>query len=121
MIDKQLFFGDTSIAFSGKSANELRKMNLLFTLMGVPELTKVGIFFIKTLLKINFPIKKIIKMTLFKQFCGGETLEECQRVISLLDNAGIKSIPDYSAEGEAEEKNYIKNAEIITQTIALGA
>lgn len=120
MTDKQLFFGDTSIAFAGKSTNELRKMNFLFTLMGVPELTKIGIFLIKTLLKGNFPIKKIIKKTLFKQFCGGETLEECQFVVDKLFLSGIKSIPDYSAEGESEEKNFVENTEMIRKTIVMG-
>ncbi len=121
MTDKQLFFGDTSTAFAGKSSNELRKMNFLFTLMGVPELTKIGIFFIKTLLRSNFPVKKIIKKTLFKQFCGGETLEECQTIIHKLDLSGIKSIPDYSVEGESEEKNFAENTEMIRRTIHLGA
>ncbi|HWZ23405.1 MAG TPA: proline dehydrogenase family protein [Cytophagaceae bacterium] len=120
MTDKQFSFGDTSTAFSDRSANELRKMNFLFTLMGVPELTKLGIFFIKTLLKLNFPIKKIVKATIFKQFCGGETLEECQVIINKLGKRGIKSIPDYSVEGESEEKNYAENTEIIRQTIVLG-
>ena len=121
MTDKQLNFGDTSTAFSDKSTNELRKMNFLFTLMGVPELTKLGIFFIKTLLRLNFPIKKIIKSTLFKQFCGGETLEECLSTINKLDISGIKTIPDYSVEGEAEEKNYAENTEIIRRTIHLAS
>lgn len=121
MTDKQLSFGDTSTAFAGKSSNELRKMNFLFTLMGVPELTKVGIFFIKTLLRFNFPIKKIIKRTLFQQFCGGETLEECKKAMDLLIFNGIKSIPDYSAEGESEEKNYAYNTEMIRKTILWAA
>ncbi|HVD98600.1 MAG TPA: proline dehydrogenase family protein [Cytophagaceae bacterium] len=121
MTDKQLSFGDTSIAFADKSTNELRKMNFLFTLMGVPELTKVGIFLIKTLLRFNFPVKKIIKKTLFQQFCGGETLEECAPVMQKLDLNGIKSIPDYSVEGEWEEKSYAANTEMILRTIELGA
>jgi proline dehydrogenase len=121
MTDKQFSFGDTSTAFADNSANELRKMNFLFTLMGVPELTKIGTFFIKTSLKLNFPIKKIIKSTLFKQFCGGETLEECQISINQLDKSRITSIPDYSVEGEAEEKNYAYTTEMIRQTIALAA
>jgi proline dehydrogenase len=120
MTDKQLLFGDTSIAFADKSTNELRKMNFLFTLMGVPELTKIGIFLIKTLLRLNFPIKKIIKKTLFKQFCGGETLIECQPVIHKLYLSGIQSIPDYSVEGESDEKNFANNTEMIRQTILLG-
>jgi len=121
MTDKQLSFGDTSIAFADKSTNELRKMNFLFTLMGVPELTKIGIFLIKTLLRFNFPVKKIIKKTLFQQFCGGETLEECALVMQKLDLNGIKSIPDYSVEGEWEEKSYAANTEMILRTIELGA
>ncbi len=121
MTDDQFSFNDTATAFSDKSANELRKMNFLFTLIGVPELTKLGIFLIKTLFNLNFPIKKIIKITLFKQFCGGETLEECQIVVNQLYQRGIKSIPDYSVEGESEEKNYAENTEIIRRTIILGA
>lgn len=120
MTDNQFLFRDTSTAFASKSSNELRKMNFLFTLMGVPELTKLGIFFIKTLLKLNFPIKKIVKVTIFKQFCGGETLDECLIIIDKLDKRGIKSIPDYSIEGESEEKNYAENTEIIRRTIVLG-
>jgi proline dehydrogenase len=121
MTDKQFSFGDTSTAFADKSANELRKMNFLFTLMGVPELTKIGTFFIKTSLKLNFPIKKIIRATLFKQFCGGESLEECQISINQLYKSGITSIPDYSAEGEADEKSYAYTTEKIRETIALAA
>ena len=121
MINKHFFFGDTFTAFENKTDNELRKMNLLFTFIGVPELTKIGTFLIKTLLKLNFPIKKIIKATLFKQFCGGETLEECQDSINQLYKAGIKSIPDYSVEGESDEKNFINNTKIIVQTITSAA
>lgn len=120
MTDKQLSFRDTPTAFAGKSSNQLRKMNFLFTLMGVPELTKIGIFFIKTLLRFNFPIKKIIKITLFRQFCGGETLEECKIAMDKLIFSGIKSIPDYSAEGESDERNYASNTEKIRETILLG-
>jgi proline dehydrogenase len=121
MTDKQLLFGDTSIAFAGKSTNELRKMNFLFTLMGVPELTKIGIFLFKTSLRLNFPIKKIIKKTLFKQFCGGETLSECETVIEKLHLSGIQSIPDYSVEGESEEQNFARNTEMIRNTILMAA
>jgi proline dehydrogenase len=120
MTDKQFSFGDTSIAFEGKPANELRKMNLLFTLMGVPELTKIGIFLIKTSLKLNFPVKKIIKATLFRQFCGGETLEECQTVVNELYGYGIKSIPDYSAEGQQQEKNFADTTAMVRAAILMG-
>jgi len=121
MTDKQISFKDTQTAFASKSTKELRIMNILFTLMGIPELTKLGTFFIKTLLKWNFPIKKIIKITLFKQFCGGETLGECQVVINQLYKYRVKSIPDYAVEGESEERDFIKNTEVIKETISAAA
>ncbi|MCU0428360.1 MAG: proline dehydrogenase family protein [Cytophagaceae bacterium] len=91
-------FKNTESAFRIRSTAELQRMKLLFQLMGSYELTKIGTFLIKAALKWHFPIKKLIKHTLFKQFCGGETLEECQEGMEKRYHSGVLSIPDYSAE-----------------------
>jgi proline dehydrogenase len=110
-------FEDTSIAFSSKSNLQLKKIYLIFASMNQNWLVKLGTFFIKLFLFLHFPIKKIIKMTVFEQFCGGENLQECNKTIENLDKAHIGTILDYSVEGEDDEKSFEKTAKEILLTI----
>lgn len=99
-------FEDTSTAFSSKSDKQLKRMHFLFSAMGKEYLTKIGTFFVKTALNLKLPIKSVIKKLLFQQFCGGETLEECQGTIKDLSQSNIHTILDYAVEGESSEKSY---------------
>ena len=110
-------FEDTSIAFSSKSNLQLKKIYLIFASMNQNWLVKLGTFFIKLFLFLHFPIKKLIKMTVFEQFCGGENLQECNKTIENLDKAHIGTILDYSVEGEDDEKSFDKTAKEILLTI----
>ena len=110
-------FEDTSIAFSSKSNLQLKKIYLIFASMNQNWLVKLGTFFIKLFLFLHFPIKKLIKMTVFEQFCGGENLQECNKTIDNLDKAHIGTILDYSVEGEDDEKSFDKTAKEILLTI----
>ena len=49
------------------------------------------------------PIQGIIKSTIFKQFCGGETIEGCTSAINHLGQNNVGTILDYSVEGEDTE------------------
>ena len=64
------------VAYSSKSDKELKKAHLLFLLMNNQGLTNVGTFFIKLLFEFKFPIKRVIKNTMFAHFCGGEVTSE---------------------------------------------
>ena len=110
-------FEDTSIAFSSKSNLQLKKIYLIFASMNQNWLVKLGTFFIKLFLFLHFPIKKLIKMTVFEQFCGGENLQECNKTIDNLDKAHIGTILDYSVEGEDDEKSFDKTAKEVLLTI----
>lgn len=81
-------------------------MNKLFTLIGFQRITKIGVFLINTALLVRLPIKKLIKISLFKQFCGGENLEECVPAMNKLYQYGIQAIPDYSVEGGHGEEEH---------------
>jgi proline dehydrogenase len=94
----KISFEDMSIAFSDKSDLQLKKMYLIFASMNQNWLVKLGTFFIKLFIFLHFPIKKLIKSTVFEQFCGGETLQECNKAIENLDKAKIGTILDYSVE-----------------------
>ena len=110
-------FEDTSIAFSSKSNLQLKKIYLIFASMNQNWLVKLGTFFIKLFLFLHFQIKKLIKMTVFEQFCGGENLQECNKTIDNLDKAHIGTILDYSVEGEDDDKSFDKTAKEILLTI----
>ena len=99
-------FDDTRIAFSYKSNYELRRAYLQFKLLSYPSLTFIGKYFLNLLIKINFPTDKLIKKTIFEQFCGGENEKECFRVINKLNENNIRCILNYSIEGSNTESNY---------------
>lgn len=112
-------FNNTEIAFRSKSKKQLLRAYWLFRLMGFPELTKIGTYLIKTALKLPLGLKKVIKSTLYQQFCGGETLAECRKTIEELEHFGVYSIPDYVAEGQKSQKDFDQALFHILQTIKL--
>ncbi|TAE41262.1 MAG: proline dehydrogenase [Runella slithyformis] len=114
-------FEDTSVAFSSKSNFQLKKTYLLFALMNQPWVVKLGTFFIKLALLLHLPVKWAIKSTLFGQFCGGETIKECEKTIQNLSKANIGTILDYSVEGEDSESSFDHTAQEILKTIEKAA
>jgi proline dehydrogenase len=85
--------------------------------MGKPWLTKWGIRFTLAALKMKLPIQGIIKKTIFKQFCGGETLEEASNTALQLKKYGIDVIMDYGVEGKSDEAEFEKNVHTFIRTI----
>ncbi|MFN6945761.1 MAG: proline dehydrogenase family protein [Cytophagaceae bacterium] len=115
--DNVVSFEDTSKAFSHKSDGELRKMHMLFSLMNWKHPAKIGTYFVKSALKYKLPVKTLVKNTLFRQFCGGESLEECRPLIHRLKSFNIKVIPDYAAEGEKSEEGFNQTFENVLDTV----
>lgn len=95
-----LDFNNTEIAFSSKSKGELRNAYMLYTVMKYPWIVKFGKWASNIAIKIRFPLNWIVKPTLYKQFVGGETLEECKKIVNHLSKSNVKSTMDFSAEGE---------------------
>jgi proline dehydrogenase len=112
-----VFFEDTSVAFASKSDTKLRKTYWLFSLMNQARVVNLGTFFIKLALKLNLPIKNLIRVTIFEQFCGGETINGCDPTIKMLGKSGIGTILDYSVEGEDKETSFEATATEILKTI----
>jgi len=114
-------FTDTSIAFSYKSDKELRKSYLLFSSINNPFLSKLGANIVKIALKVKIPVKGIIRNTVFQQFCGGETIDQCDATIQKLADYNIKTILDYAAEGDSGEPDYDLAVEEILKTVQKAA
>ena len=113
----KLSFDDTAIAFKHQANKDLKRSFWLFKLISNNFLVKVGPIFTKAALAINLPISGIIKATIFKQFCGGENIEECTKTIQQLNSSGVGTILDYSVEGEDEEAVFDETAREIIKTI----
>jgi proline dehydrogenase len=115
-------FEDTQIAFESKSDADLRKMYALFAAMNNGSLVKAGGGLMQSALKFNFPgTKFLIKHSIFRQFCGGETIEECKSVVAELGRYHIGTILDYSVEGTGNDRSFDRTRDEILATIALAA
>ena len=91
---------DTRTAFAHKGNAELWRAYWLFRIIGNPLLSKVGGSVTHLALKLRLPIKGLIKSTIFRQFCGGETIEESLEAAGRLAKSGVGTILDYSVEGK---------------------
>ena len=110
-------FDDTKAVFAHKSNLELRKSYYLFSILQYSLLVKIGSLLLKISFFLRLPIKKLIKMTIFNQFCGGENIQNCSNKINELYEFGIGTILDYSVEGKENESDFEKTKEEIIQTI----
>jgi len=95
-----LQFDNTEIAFKSKSSQDLKSAKMLFNMVSSNSMVKFGRWFTNVAFSIHLPIKGIIKKTIFKQFCGGESINECEKTISLLNKYDVGTILDYSVEGK---------------------
>lgn len=97
---------NTENAFVLKSNNELKQTVWLFRLINSPWIVNVLTKLLNFSIKIGLPVKGAVKATIFKQFCGGETIDESKTVVNKLYQAKVKSILDYSVEGEENNQAF---------------
>ncbi len=99
-------FDNTEKAFISKSDKDLKRSYRLFKIIGNPTFVKLGGLLTPLALKLHLPIKGIIKNTIYKQFVGGETIEDCNKTIAELGKYNIGTILDYSVEGKESETDF---------------
>lgn len=123
MINSYLLdFNNTEIAFGHRPDYELRETYRLFKLMNSPNLVKIGSGFALLLNKLKLPIlDPLIKATIFKQFCGGINLLDCQRTIDRLYKNKTLSILDYGAEAKDSEKDFDATLSELIKAVQFGA
>lgn len=93
----------------------------MFSTFNYKWLLKVGPSLAKFGLNAGLPVKGILMDTLFAQFCGGESIEDCAETVERLDKAGIGTILDYSVEGQEDERTFDATAQEIIRTIEKAA
>ena len=97
-------FDNTKNAFKSKSNSDLSRSYWLFKMVSNPQLVNFGAKVAPIGLIIGF--KGLIKNTIFKQFVGGETINECDNTIAELGKYNIGTILDYSVEGKESETDF---------------
>src|SRR4028119_539762 len=117
MNDFRINFQDTTTAFADKSDNELKEKFWLFKMMNFAPFVNLGTKLTDFAFSVNLPIKGLVKRTIFRQFCGGETIEECQPTIEKLGASRIGTILDYSIEGKLSEAVFESTKNEIIRTI----
>ncbi len=93
-------FNDTKIAFISKTDYELKRAKFLFSTISSPTLVNISTKMVNTALAIHFPITWAVKPTIYAHFCGGLTIDDCNKAVELLGKHKVKSILDYSVEGK---------------------
>jgi proline dehydrogenase len=110
---------DPQVAFRHKSDKQLKKERFLFKSMNSSFLVW---FFSKTaglLLSGISPFKGLIRKTIFRQFCAGETLEESKKVVADLKSKGVGAILDYSKEGKGSVADFEDTVKNIKEVVTL--
>jgi len=117
MSEFKINFQDTATAFADKTDDELKRKFRMFKLMSSPLLTNFGTKFTALLLKLRMPVRGLIKRTVFRQFCGGETIEDSQPTIEKLGESKIGTILDYSVEGKSSNTVFDSTKNEIVRTV----
>ena len=117
MSEFQLDLQDTATAFADKTDAQLKEKFRLFKLLNSPFLNSVGTSMTKFALSIGLPVEGLIKSTIFEQFCGGETIDECTNTVGVLGKSHIGTILDYSVEGKSSEDDFDRTKDEIIRTI----
>lgn len=98
-------FTNTKTAFTIKSNRDMRRAYFMYKMISFPIIVKMANPLIKVAAAIRFPINWIVKPTVYAQFCGGETITECEPVVTKIKKGGVYSILDYSVEGKEEDED----------------
>ena len=115
-------FNNTEKAFAYKTDSDLKRARFLFSAMQFAPLVKLGTKITPWAIKSGLPVKGIIKNTLFRQFVGGESLEETITVADLLEQFNVQVILDYGVEGgEGNEDKYEAEANYFIKVIHFAA
>ncbi len=114
----KLNFNDTEKAFAYKNDIQLKRAHWLFQFMQFGWIVKLGSLVTPLLIKFKFPVKGLIKKTIFSQFVGGEKLSETTPVVKMLQDHDVDVILDYGVEGgEYEDSKYDRETEEFIKVI----
>ncbi len=110
-------FNNSEIAFRNKSDAELRQTHLLFRIMNNSGIVKLGKHLVNMAFAIRFPVKGMIRATIYRHFVGGVSIEDCSKTIEKLSQRHVGSILDFAVEGEDDEELFDATCREVIRTI----
>lgn len=112
-----LDFNDTKTAFVLKTDAQLRKAYWLFKLVASKSLVGLGKKASSLAIKLGLPIRTVVKETVYDQFVGGETIEECEPILQKLHQHKVYALLDYAVEGKESDADFDRTKDKIVRTI----
>ena len=110
-------FSNTNQAFQHLTNGEWSRAIALFSLLGKPWLVSTGSALAKVALALRIPVGWAVRPTVYAQFCGGESIDDSQGTIAKLAEHGVRTILDYSAEGQTDESDLDQTCSEVLATI----
>ncbi len=110
-------FDNTAHAFQYKNVKELTLSKWMFILLRSTIFNKIGGWLLVHLLKLKIPISWIIKATIYKQFVGGENLEQADRTAQKIFQYKVFSMLDYGKEANEKEESFESTTETFISSI----
>lgn len=111
-----LSFDNTEIAFRYKNNAEMRRAHFIFSVVNHPWISALGTGLVRLALFLKLPVTPLLRTTVFRHFCGGETIEDSRKLISKLGEFQVKTILDYAVEGEKSENGFNRTCEEVMIT-----
>lgn len=101
-----LSFDNTENAFISKTDRELRQADFLFSAMNHRWLIQPAKYLTPWMIRNHLPVRELIRRTIYRQFCGGESLQETGRTAAKLQESGLGVILDYGVESRQGEEAF---------------
>jgi len=117
--DINLDFDNTEIGFSYKSDKELTRSYWLFRIMNNNLVVAINNSLALLAFKLRLPITPLLKATVFKQFCGGESLDEADNTFKKLNTFNIGSMVGYAVEAKKTNIDFDNTKEERLKIISL--
>ena len=102
----RLNFNDTEVAFRYKNDSEMTRAHFIFSVVNHPWVSSLGTGLVRLALFLRLPVTPLLRNTVFRHFCGGETITESRKLIDKLGEFNVQTILDYAVEGEKSEHGF---------------
>lgn len=116
---RHIDFNNTEVAFAYRNRRDLIRAYNMFYLMKYNWLVKVGTDMTMRAWDrgVRYPISIAMKPTVYKLFCGGESLERSAGRIENLYEYGVQVILDYGVEGKEIDEDFDRTAAEVKRAI----
>lgn len=113
-------YNPTNTEQNFKSVNTAKLFTgaVLFQATSYPSMARVGLQILKIAGNasefppiFSKPVAWVLQNTLFRYFCAGETIQDCQHLATQLSNSNVKVIIDHSVEEGEREEDWKSNLE----------